>query len=129
MIERGRRPATGGVAKRTVRGKTGIHMIGAGGAGKVRLMAGVTGGRRVDVAIVHMTLRATHGRMCSSERIVGVKRVVELGVEPVFGGVTGSAVVRKSELHMGRIVAVGKVGHVAGVAIGWGSGENIIDVT
>jgi len=63
------------------------------------------------------------------ERVVGIERMIELGVEPVRRRVTSAAVVGQAELHMRRIVAGCVVAGMAGVAGGRSSREDIVGVT
>lgn len=55
--------------------------------------------------------------MRASQRIVGVERVVKLGIEPVCRRVTGVAPVREAQLHVARIVGAGEIGQVTGIAV------------
>lgn len=104
-------------------------MIGIGCPGKVRLVAGVAGGRCRRVAIVRVTLRAGHGGVRTRQRIVRVERVIELGIEPVGRRVAICASVRQAELHVRRIVAACKVGRVARKAVRRRANEYIIAMT
>ena len=126
MVKRGRVPGRGRVANGAVRREAGGDVVGTCGRGEVGLMAGVARGRRRDVVVVGVALRAGDGSVRAGERIICVKRVVKLGIEPVCSGVAGGTVVGETQLHVGRIVAGCKVLGVTGEAICRRSFENVV---
>ncbi len=71
---------------------------------EVRLVARVAVGRRPDILVIHMALRARHADVHPGERVIGVRVVIELGVEPARRGVTDAAVMRQPDLRVRRIL-------------------------
>lgn len=128
VIERGWAPAAGGVAYAAIGGEAGGDVIGGRRPGEVRLVAGVAGGRRRHIIVVGVALSARYGCVHSSQRIVRINSVIENNIEPVGCRVADGAVVRKAQLHMGRVFGAQKVSGVACIAICRCSGEHVIDV-
>lgn len=128
VIERGPSPARRGVAKRAIGRESAGNVGRVRGSVEVGLMAGNASGRRVAVVVVGMALRTGHGGVFAGQRVMRVDRVIELGIQPICGGVTDRAVARQAELHVRRIVAVVEVRTVAGVARCQGVLEDVIEV-
>jgi hypothetical protein len=66
--------------------------------------------------------------MLSRQRIVRIGRVIKLRVQPVRRRVAGPAIVRQAQLQVGRILAVCEFIRVAGVASGWRSFEDVVEM-
>lgn len=103
-------------------------MIRICGPGKVCLVAAVAGGGRVDVVVVYVALQARDCGVGACERVVGIERMVEFRIEPVNGRVACRAIVRKTKLHMRRIVCAGEIVGVAGVTGSRRTLEDIVGV-
>ena len=93
-------------------------MIGVCGPGEIRLVAGVTCGRRCRVVVVGMALYAGQRCMHSSQWIVGVGRVIEGDSGPVAGVMTGVAGGREGCCDMAGIGCSCEIRLVTSIAVG-----------
>jgi len=76
------------------------------------------GRRRNVVVVIHVTLRTLQGSVCSGQREVCERRMVEGSGAPCNVGVAYAAIMREASLYMVRIRRAGKVFLMASVAIG-----------
>ena len=113
MVEGGRAPAARGVALRTIRWEASRDVRRIGRSREICLVTRVAGGRCVLVAVVGMALRTGDRRVHPRKRIIRVKRMVELRVQPIRGGMAGCAIMRQVELSVRRIVRLGEISCVA----------------
>lgn len=91
-------------------------------------MTGVAGRGRRRIVVVGMALCAGDSGVHAGQRPVSVNGVIELGVEPVCGGVTDGAIVRKVELNMRRIFTAVEVGLMASNACCRRAFEYVVEV-
>jgi len=75
-----------------------------------------------------MALRTGNRRVHPRQRVMRIKRVIELRIEPVGGCVAIAAVMRQPQLHVWRVVGSGKIGGVACIAGSRRSREDIVDM-
>lgn len=95
-------------------------MIGTGGAVEVRLVTAITSSRRVDIVVVHMTLRTGQARVRPGKRVVGIKRVVEGDRSPVGCVMAGIAGCGERSADVVWICGSGEIRLVTAIA---GGGE------
>ena len=116
MIECRCRPGRRAVAQGAIGRETRCDVIRVRGSRKIRLVAAVTVSRQRQVVVVHVTSRASHGRMRSRQR----KRrgvVIEGGACPVGRGVARCARRREAHCRMGRSIRSGVIRLMAGITI------------
>ena len=128
VVECCRVPAAGGVALRAIRREARCDVIGICGGGEVLLVTGVAGSWSGRVVVVGVALRAGQRGMHAGKGIVGVKRVIKGGIEPVGGVVAGAAVMREIDLDVGWIDGGDEILLVAREARGRRSLEDVVDV-
>jgi len=75
-----------------------------------------------------VALDAGERGMHPGQRIVRIQRVVEFRIEPIDRRVAGSAIMRQTQLHVGRVIGADEVRRVAGVAIRRRSLVHVVDV-
>lgn len=66
--------------------------------------------------------------MLTRKWVVCVKRVIELRIKPVGGGMTSTAVARQAKFYVRGVVAIGKVIGVAGETACRGRLEHIVEM-
>lgn len=118
MVEGRWAPTARRMADRTIRREPRRNVIRIGGAGEIRLMTGIAGGRRIYIIVVRMTLHARKSCMRSGQWIVGIGRVVKSNCRPVAGVMTGIAGCWKSRCNVVRVRCSGEVSLMAAVAVG-----------
>ena len=128
VVKGRRRPSGRRVAESAVGRECRSDVVRIRSGGEVALVTCVAISRRRRVVIVRVALRARNRRVLTRQRVMRVQGVVKQRVVPVGCVVARTAIVWQSKRHVGRIVAVGEIRRVAGIALGRSSGEDIIDV-
>jgi len=91
-------------------------MVGIGRRAEVCFMAGVAIGWRGHILVVHMARSTRHRYVHAGERIVCIRVVVELRIEPIRCGVANAAVVGHPGRYVGRVVGPREIGLMTGEA-------------
>lgn len=112
----------------TVGGKSCAYVARVVRPGEVRFVARVAVTGCTCVHVVDMTLGAGGVEMHPGQRVVGIKSVVELCVQPVDGGVATATIMWQSELQMAWVVGRQKLRSVTCVARGRRPFKDVIDV-
>ncbi len=109
VVERRRAPAAGRMALRAVGGESTRQVIRIGGRCEVTFVAAVAIRGRVHVLVIDVALHTGKAGMHAGQRITGVRRMIEPGIEPIRCRVAHAAIVRQIRLRMRWISGPGKV--------------------
>ena len=129
VIELGAEPLRGRVAEGTGGGEPGRRMIRVRGLLEIGQMAPHAIHGRASELPTHVALSASHGHMGASEREFGRGIVIELGAEPLCGGMASSASSGKGGRRVIGVRGLLEIGQMAAHTIHGGAGEVIVCVT
>ena len=129
VIELGAEPLRGRVAEGTGGGEPGRRMIRVRGLLEIGQMAPHAIHGRASELPTHVALSASHGHMGASEREFGRGIVIELGAEPLCGGMASSASSGKEGRRVIGVRGLLEIGQMAAHTIHGSAGEVIVCVT
>src|SRR5664279_3538377 len=127
VVENRAEPVGGGVAQRTILGKTSGNVIGVGGLVERGEMTPLALGRSIGELTVQMALRAGRGGVCASQRESDAG-VIKRGIEPGRRVVAHRAGSGEARCYVVGVLGGSVILPVAAITIGRCALKLIIDM-